>query len=312
VPGVSRTGPAAAFAAKPEREAHARNRQIAAKLEEFADLLEQQGDDYFRPRAYRRAAATVMALPEPVDAILAREGREGLVSLPTIGAGIAAAIVEMMATGRWAQLDRLRGELVPELLFRTLPGIGPELARRLGDDAQLETLEDLETALHLGDLHVRGLGPRRRSMLSASLAERLGRPARQIPLDMATLPDIGLLLEVDRMYRDRAAKGELKLVAPRRFNPDGLAWLPVMHARHGNWHFTALYSNTRLAHQLGRTHDWVVIYFHVDGQREARCTVVTETQGPRKGERVVRGREWERVASRKKSPTRETADLRSA
>jgi hypothetical protein len=109
----------------------ARNRWIAGKLEDFASLLEQQGDGPFRPRAYRKAAATVASLPEPIDTILARQGRDGLISLPTIGAGIAAAIAEMAASGRWQQLDRLRGELTPEALVRTLPGIGPQLARRL-------------------------------------------------------------------------------------------------------------------------------------------------------------------------------------
>lgn len=278
---------------EPAVEAAGLNRWIAGRLDDFATLLELQGDDHFRPRAYRRAAATVAALSMPVDAILESEGRDGLVSLPTIGPGIAAAIAEMIASGRWQQLDRLRGELTPEALFQTLPGIGPELARRLGEDAQLESLEDLEAALHLGRLDIPGLGPRRRAMLVASLAERLGRPLPQQPRAPANAPPVGLLLEVDRMYRERAAKGELKLIAPKRFNPGGEAWLPILHARRGAWHFTALYSNTRLAHELGRTRDWVVIYFHADLQSEGRCTVVTETHGPRKGERVVRGREEE-------------------
>jgi hypothetical protein len=273
----------------------ARNRWIAGKLEDFASLLEQQGDGPFRPRAYRKAAATVASLPEPIDTILARQGRDGLISLPTIGAGIAAAIAEMAASGRWQQLDRLRGELTPEALVRTLPGIGPQLARRLCRDGKIETLEDLEAQLHLGSLDVAGLGPRRRAMLAASLAERLGRPMRAPAPQRANMPPISLLLQVDRMYRDRAAKGELKLMAPKRFNPAGEVWLPILHARHDAWHFTALYSNTRLAHELGRTRDWVVIYFHKEMEAEGRCTVVTETQGPRKGQRVVRGREDEVV-----------------
>ena len=100
-----------------------------------------------------------------------------------------------------------------------------------------------------------------------------------------------MLLQVDRMYRERAAAGELRKIAPRRFNPTGEAWLPILHARHGDWHFTALFSNTQLAHQLDKTSDWVVIFYHKDGQPDGRCTVVTATRGPSLGRRVIRGRE---------------------
>jgi hypothetical protein len=66
-----------------------------------------------------------------------------------------------------------------------------------------------------------------------------------------------------------------------------------MHAKRGAWHFTALFSNTARAHELGRTRDWVVIYYYDQEHVEAQCTVVTETSGPLAGLRVVRGREAE-------------------
>jgi hypothetical protein len=82
------------------------------------------------------------------------------------------------------------------------------------------------------------------------------------------------------------------MIAPRRFNPRGDAWLPVLHTNRGERHYTALFSNTALAHRLGRTHDWVVLYS--DGRRETRqATVVTAVMGPLRGRRVVRGRELE-------------------
>ena len=79
---------------------------------------------------------------------------------------------------------------------------------------------------------------------------------------------------------------------PAYFNPRGEAWLPVLHTRRGNSQYTALFSNTALAHRLGRTHDWVVIYYENEGD-EGQCTVVTEYEGPLEGWRVVRGREDE-------------------
>ncbi len=69
----------------------------------------------------------------------------------------------------------------------------------------------------------------------------------------------------------------------------------MLHTVRDDWHFTAIYSNTARAHQLGRSSDWVVIFFHKDGWRESQCTVVTETHGEKRGHRVVRGREAERL-----------------
>ncbi|RWM00945.1 MAG: DNA-binding protein [Mesorhizobium sp.] len=266
------------------------NLLVAGRLRDYADLLTQQGEDGFRARAFERAADVITALDRPVDKILSQEGREGLIALPAVGTGIAGAIAEMVTTGRWSQMDRLRGDLAPEVLFRSIPGIGAKLAGRLAKDGQLESLEELEYAVRFGKVAVRGIGPRRRRMIAAAIAERLGRPLFVSESTVAR-PPVAMLLQVDRMYRERVAAGQLRKIAPKRFNPTGNAWLPILHARHGDWHFTALFSNTQLAHQLNKTTDWVVIYYHRDGEPEGRCTVVTVTRGPSLGQRVVRGRE---------------------
>ncbi len=107
-------------------------------------------------------------------------------------------------------------------------------------------------------------------------------------------PPVALLLEIDRRYRAGAAAGTLRRLAPRRHNPRHEAWLPVLHVELDGWELTALFSNTARAHQLGRTHDWVVIYYHhPHHEEEGRATVVTEHRGPWRGHRVVRGREAE-------------------
>ena len=102
--------------------------RIAAHLREAADILNAQGANPFRVAAYRKAALTVERHDIDLRDILATTGRNGLADLPGIGAGLAAAIAEMLETGHWAQLDRLRGSLDPATLFRRIPGIGPELA----------------------------------------------------------------------------------------------------------------------------------------------------------------------------------------
>jgi Holliday junction resolvasome RuvABC DNA-binding subunit len=269
------------------------NDTIAGKLREMADLLEQQQADGFRITAYRRAAATVESLAPPIGDVARADGFDGLMALPGIGRGIAMAIMEMLSTGRWSQLERLRGALQPEQLFQTLPGIGPELAARMHGELHVDTLEALELAAHDGRLaRVPGLGHRRVAGIRAALAERLGRQ-RIRALLQAKAPPVALLLDVDREYRAKAEAGSLRLIAPKRFNPTGAAWLPVLHTARGQWRFTALFSNTRKAHELAKTKDWVVVYAHLDAEPESQSTVVTERRGPLSGRRVVRGREEE-------------------
>jgi ribosomal protein S13 len=278
------------------------NQAIAEKLLELADLLEQQNANPFRVSAYRRAAQTVSAHPEELAGLAEREGSAGLDRMPGIGPSTSRAILEMLRTGRWMQLERLRGSLDPEQVFQSIPGVGPKLAKRIHDTLEIETLSELEQAAHDGRLEqVPGVGPRRARMVAAALAHMLQRrPA--YPSALAAEPGVEALLDVDREYREKAAAGELRKIAPKRFNPEGEAWLPILHAQRGDWEFTALFSNTARAHNLGKTDDWVVLYFHSDHGPEGQRTVVTETSGPLAGSRVVRGREAEcRAAGRRDS-----------
>ena len=272
------------------------NAQIADLLRETAQLLEAQGANPFRVSAYRNAALEIARQAESVRAIFDEKGIAGLEALPHVGRGIAAAIAEMLITGRWSQLERLRGTVDAVQLFRTVPGIGPGLAERIHDELHVDTLEALEVAAHDGRLEaVAGVGPRRAAAIRAALENMLRRRRLRAPIAPVPAhgPEIALLLEVDREYRDKAEAGKLPTIAPRRLNPEGKSWLPVLHAHRGSWHFTALYSNTAQAHRLGKVHDWVVIYFYDHDHAEGQHTVVTETRGPLAGQRVVRGREAE-------------------
>lgn len=271
------------------------NQCIAEQLREAADLLQAQDANPFRVNAYRRAAQTIARQERPVRELFEAQGRAGLDSLPGIGRGISGAIAEMLLTGTWSQLARLRGDAQPEQLFRAVPGIGPALARAIHETLQVDTLEALEAAAHDGRLQtVPGVGVRRAAAIRAALSSMLGRRiARAARPASAAAPPVATILEIDREYREKAAAGKLPTIAPKRFNPKGEAWLPVLHTRRGGWHFTALYSNTATAHRLGRTRDWVVIYFYDGEHAEGQHTVVTETRGPLAGRRVVRGREAE-------------------
>jgi hypothetical protein len=278
------------------------NEDLADALERVADLLGAQDANPFRVRAYRGAAHTARAADEPLASVLERGGREALEALPGIGRTLASHISELVQTGRLGFLERLEGQISPEDLFTTVPGIGEELAARIHRQLGIETLEELELAAHDGRLAgLPGFGERRVRGVRDALAGILGRSARRRARRLrlaapeageAARPRVETLLAVDEEYRRRAAAGELRRIAPRRFNPEGRAWLPVLHVEKEGFHFSALFSNTARAHELGKTRDWVVIYWERDGD-EDQCTVVTERSGPLRGRRIVRGREAE-------------------
>ena len=267
------------------------NLEVAGRLEEAARLLRDQGADRFRVGAYLRAAETLRSMHEPVDEVFRARGLDGLKELPHVGETIARAIRELLTHGRLPMLDRLRGEADPVTLLASVPGIGDVLADRLHEELGLETLADLEAAAHDGRLEtVAGFGAKRLAGIRDSLAHRLGRV--RLPTVARARPSVTELLDVDREYREKVARGQLQKIAPRRFNPSGEAWLPILHTRRGSRRYTALFSNTARAHQAGKTGDWVVIYGD-DGDGEHRSTVITAAYGPLRGHRVVAGREAE-------------------
>ena len=266
------------------------NTHMANRLQQGADLLETQHANQHRVLAYRRAATAIQQLDEPASSIYHREGLSGLIALPAIGRSFALAIADVVETGRWRWLDRLNGHVEPDLLLRTVAGIGPGLAHRLHLELGIETLEELESAAHDGRLaSLPGFGDKRVQSVRDSLAGRLANRGSALHQDIVSPSSatISELLEIDAEYRAEAAAGRLASIVPRRFNPSGDRSIPVSHtSRHGR-HFTALFSNTALAHQLGQTDDWVVIY--ADSPDQGHWTVVTETRGLHAGERVVRG-----------------------
>lgn len=292
-----------------DRAAYPGNQWVAQQLRRAATLLVAQGANPFRATAYRRAADAVAAMPADLHQVLKAGGHPALEAIPGVGPAIAAAIAEMLSSGRWRFLEHLKGAADPETLFCAIPGIGPNLAHQVQEQLHVDSLEGLEAAAHDGRLAtVPGFGERRIAMVRTSLAEMLARIRPPTP-PVTEEPDVGLLLDVDRAYREQAAAGTLPRIAPKRFNPAGEAWLPVLHTERPPWHLTALYSNTARAHQLGRTGDWVVVYFHRDTRPEGRRTIVSEAQGPFRGRRMVRGREaecrtwYEAPASQPKGPS---------
>ncbi len=289
-----------------KRPSYPTNLELANSFREVADLLERQGANPFRVRAYRRGAETIDSLPAPLWQTVVAEGADALTRFPTIGQSLAKVVGQMVRTGRLRLLERLRGEGQPERIFTTVAEIGPKLAQRIHEQLHIETLTELEAAAYDGRLaQVPGMGRKRLRAVRETLSGRFRRPrpllstaSTSAPASQIVSPPVPIteLLDLDRQYRELAAQGRLPRVSPRRFNPTGEAWLPILHTQRGARKYTVLFSNTAHAHEMGATHDWVLIYQDAPGQRAGpprakSWTVITAHLGQMKGKRIVRGRE---------------------
>jgi len=128
---------------------------VARALREIASLMQVEGANPFKVRAYERGARALEGMPEDLGTLV-REGR--LTSVPGIGSALAATITELFQTGRSPQLDRLREKLPPGVIelgqVLSVSKIGA-LHRALG----ISSLADLEAAARAGRLRdVKGFG----------------------------------------------------------------------------------------------------------------------------------------------------------
>jgi DNA polymerase (family X) len=259
----------------------ASNTEIADVLDRIGDLLEAKGENPFRINSYRRAATLVKDSDCSFARLSQEQGVLGLTKVKGIGDKLAGVIEEFVNTHKVALLEELEKEApTPDpkeqkpsqsekrTAKRSQPSAGTGLRNRGGEVKPLTS-----------ERGARGTNRLRNSSGGASA-----------PVD---LPPIGVILDVDAEYRKKAAEGSLKRIAPRQHNPAGDAWLSILSTSRGDWTFTVMFSNTALAHQLGKTDDWVVVYSKKQGEEERQCTVVTEHRGEMKGKRVVRGREAE-------------------
>src|SRR5687768_16902806 len=86
------------------------NAEIATVFDSVADLLEFQGANPFRVRAYRNAAHTVRTLAEPIAKIAADPSRK-LTEVSGVGKDLAASIQTLIATRRLSLLEELQAQI---------------------------------------------------------------------------------------------------------------------------------------------------------------------------------------------------------
>jgi DNA polymerase (family X) len=250
----------------------ATNTEIAGVLDRIGDLLEAKGENPFRVNSYRRAATLVKDSDRSFAQLVREQGVLGLTNVRGIGDKLAGVIEEYVSTQKVSLLEELEKEAPASPPGEEKASISASRPTRRSGSASAGT---------------------KRAEPQSSRAKSPGGADAATSREPKGAPPVSVILDVDTEYRKKADEGSLKLIAPKQHNPEGAAWLPILSTSRGDLKFTAMFSNTALAHQLGKTDDWVVIYFKKRGEEERQCTVVTEHRGDLKGKRVIRGREAE-------------------
>lgn len=147
------------------------NADVARLFEDLADLLELDGANTFRVRAYRNASRTVESLSADVSAIVDRDPAE-LQQLEGIGKDLADKIVVIVRTGKLPQLEELK-EKIPAGVVQMLriPGIGPKKVSALFKELGLETLDALKQAAEQGRIaELKGFGKKTEQIILEGIA----------------------------------------------------------------------------------------------------------------------------------------------
>jgi len=157
-----------------------RNEEVAARLEEFADLLAARDVEY-KPRAYRRAAENIRDHGAAIEG-LAADGADAVAEIDAVGDAISAKVVEYLETGEIEELEALREELPVEMDALTrVEGVGPKTVGTLYEALGIRTLEDLEAAAEAGEIQdVRGFGAKTESNIREGIGFARRATERQL------------------------------------------------------------------------------------------------------------------------------------
>ena len=195
------------------------NAEIAAMFDRTAELLEIQGENPFRVRAYRRAARVIEGLPQSVVKFVST-GHE-LSELPGIGKDLAGKIGDIVKTGHFELLDSLKRKLPGDLAdMAALPGLGPKRVKLLFDKLKVRTLDDLRRVVRTGRIReLYGFGPVIERKLAVALAKptaekrfRLAVAEAEAEALVAYLRDGGRVVVAGSYRRRRETVGDLDVL----------------------------------------------------------------------------------------------------
>ncbi len=154
------------------------NADLTAIFTEIADLLEIEGANPFRIRAYRNAARILGDLPQ--EARLLVEQGDDLTRLPGIGSDLAGKINEIISTGHCSLLERLRQEVPPAVTeLMKIPGLGPKRVKVLYRDLDVQTIEQLQRAARDGRIRtLPGFGEKTEQNILQAVEAHAGQSRR--------------------------------------------------------------------------------------------------------------------------------------
>ena len=146
------------------------NAEIAAVFDSIADLLEFEGANAFRVRAYRNAARTIEDYPESL-ANYVRDPQRKLTDLAGIGDDLSQKITALLTTGSLPMLDELRARIPPGVLqMLRVPGLGPKKAAALFKELGVSSLAELRAACEAQRVRaLKGFGAKTEATILAGL-----------------------------------------------------------------------------------------------------------------------------------------------
>jgi DNA polymerase (family 10) len=147
------------------------NSDISAVFDHVADLVEYQGGNVFRVRAYRNAARTIGSMVESLASVRADPSRS-LTDIEGIGGDLAGKIETLLDTGRLPLLDELQKK-IPKVIFELMrvPGLGPKKVKALVDALGIDSLDALERACQDGRVRdVKGFGAKTEAAILENIA----------------------------------------------------------------------------------------------------------------------------------------------
>ena len=148
------------------------NNLIADIIEDYADLLDIDGSNPFKIRAYRQAARKIRSITEELAEMI--KNGEDIKQFSGIGSGIAGKIEEIVRTGKLHQLEEVK-EKVPSGLLEvlSLEGLGPERVKQLYHELDIRNIDDLERALQKQRIReLEGFGPKTEENIRKSIKQK--------------------------------------------------------------------------------------------------------------------------------------------
>jgi DNA polymerase (family 10) len=205
--------------------------QVAEILTDIGTLLELQGENPFKTRAYVNAARTIEGLSEPLDKVVAEER---LGEIKGIGDALQKKITELVTTGKLKYYEELKASIPPGLVeMLEIPGLGPKKIQALQKKLGVDSVEKLEAACKAGQVaELDGFGEktqtnllegieRRRTYASKHLLVQALAAAEPLLESLRDHPDVIRCSTAGSLRRSKEVIGDIDLLASSK-NPAGV------------------------------------------------------------------------------------------